>query len=341
MWQNITDQRSCKNASVCAVGFQQTAALTTTSDRVCTQCGDGFFKNNTGQSTNCSAWRVCALGNFQTVVPTFTSDRECAGCLAGTYSNTSNAVSNSSCITCPDLTFQDEVGKSTCRSCNETAICNATQYRDDADCTRTTGSKCKDCHPSCASCSMANNCAVCRDTACFNNQNCPSNIVPIVYHLPNGTCGEDCGAGFFDIDSFCYACQANCATCQQASVCDNCMSGFALYSNSSSITSCLTQCPSGFFARNGVCVAVATCRNVDNRYEAAPPTATTNRICGNISVCARGAFVSANFTATSDRVCTNCSAGTYDSLPDIYDACLVRFHFFPKAIRKDCLCYCW
>ncbi|XP_037832589.1 extracellular matrix protein FRAS1 isoform X2 [Kryptolebias marmoratus] len=85
---------------------------------------------------------------------------------------------------------------------------------------------CRRCDESCSECRGPGRrlCVSCSDPAAL---------------LKDGECVSDCGAGFYNQDGFCYACDPSCASCFPDNLkCMSCPAGTALHHGK-----CITQCP--------------------------------------------------------------------------------------------------
>ncbi|XP_032434237.1 extracellular matrix organizing protein FRAS1 isoform X1 [Xiphophorus hellerii] len=97
--------------------------------------------------------------------------------------------------------------------------CPAGSYQHD-------NAHCRRCHASCSECRGATqqDCVSCSDLAAL---------------LKDGVCVSECGAGYYDQESICYACSSTCASCfPDNPKCMSCPAGTALHHGK-----CVTQCP--------------------------------------------------------------------------------------------------
>lgn len=103
------------------------------------------------------------------------------------------------------------------------------------------------------------------------------------------TCAESCGDGFYgDIFSrTCRSCSTGCSQCTSASTCSVCASGSYLKPDSTCAT--LTSCVLG------------------ETYQTRAPTATSDRVCGNVKTCSALEYISTPATLTTDLQCSACT----------------------------------
>ncbi|MEQ2197280.1 hypothetical protein XENOCAPTIV_027111, partial [Xenoophorus captivus] len=91
----------------------------------------------------------------------------------------------------------------------------------------------KSCHGSCSECRgpTQQECLSCSDPAAL---------------LKDGVCVFDCGAGYYNQEGICYACDSSCASCfPDNPKCMSCPTGTALHHGK-----CITQCPTQHYVDN-------------------------------------------------------------------------------------------
>ncbi len=101
---------ACVAWSDCPAGTYVASDGTTTSDRVCTACGDGAF-NTATNAASCATWIDCAPGDYVSTAGTTMNDRTCGACQTGAFSATANATACTPWTTCPG--FHTTAGTST------------------------------------------------------------------------------------------------------------------------------------------------------------------------------------------------------------------------------------
>ncbi|CAD8093460.1 unnamed protein product [Paramecium primaurelia] len=170
----------------------------------CTTCEFGYLFYNKG------CYITCPTGSYKT-------GTTCTSCI----SNCSVCNDSISCQRCNDSTFYTGI------LC--TTSCLSNQYGDTL--TRT----CKQCDPSCLTCSGAkiDNCLSCNTTFLFSN-----------------SCNQYCPDGYYADTSTktCRNCISTCVTCLNPTSCSSCTQGSFLTGNP---PLCQTSCPAGFYGDSG------------------------------------------------------------------------------------------
>jgi hypothetical protein len=305
-----TSDRVCRNLTQCPPGFFHIVLATATSDRLCMPCGAGTADTDRNASTPCDD---CTAGTYAAFAGI---DGPCYVCPAGTFGVSRRLTSAGCSGNCPRGTYSPP-GSTSCPLCapgtvdldsnsaTPCVVCNAGGYVTfgvygncsawlcpagsiDADSNASTP---------CVSCGAgtyvpAGQSGACSAFACAagttdqdsNASTACTACNPGTFVLPGqtGACSSFlCPTGRADTDSnpstLCAACAVGTYQNQRgATVCLDC--------NSSSIApSC--SCSAGQFL-SGACIDLTVCSF--GQFERIMPTATSDRVCSNVTQCVPG-----------------------------------------------------
>ena len=299
-------------------------------DNTCETCEAGKYQSDEGQATcdtcvfskeptedQTDCQRICVAGKiYRQVAGTGTDESnpalyECVDCEAGTYE-----VSND-CTTCPNGEYQNEVGKTACKTCGYGKSPNNFQTDCVRDCQ--TGSAYNG--ASCDLCTaghyqLEETCAICPANTYQKNDGATTCGACSVGKKPNPAqtdCISVCNAGSIfvvdntGLDGICTACIAG--EFQEGEVCTTCPDG--QYQSSPGSTSC-DACPAGKVSNADHDGCVKPCPNGQfyddsqvTGQKCQPCAKGTHEIDGTCTPCAIGT-VQPNTGATT---CNACSAG--------------------------------
>lgn len=155
-----------------------------------------------------------------------------ASCPQGTYANTTAG----SCDVCASQCLSCEGSPSFCLTCVSPYLlfesscllgCPSALYYQ-------LESLCLICSSPCLTCSSSSSCLSCQ-----------------LGYLFSTSCLSSCQDGYYSdtLTSACRPCSSSCLTCESQTICLSCLSPLNLYSYS-----CISQCPSGTYAHNSICV---------------------------------------------------------------------------------------
>ncbi|CAG9335719.1 unnamed protein product [Blepharisma stoltei] len=272
---------------VCQAG--QNYCLICADKENCQTCDDGYFVNWNGYCSACNT--------------------NCATC----------QTSAENCLTCSDSTHMSAAPACACPA---NAVLSGTTCTSNAGYYFSTNTICSACNTNCATCTTsATNCATCSDPTHMSAA--PTCACPANGALSGTTCS--CNTGYyFCANTFCCACNTNCATCQVSD--GNCLTcSDPTHMSAAPQCSCPTNgallgttctCNAGYyFSANTVCSAC----NMN--------CATCQTSAGNCLVCSDPTHMSAapicacpSNGALSGTTCT-CNAGFYFIRNTICSAC--------------------
>lgn len=120
-WDNDANAATpCVDKTVCLAGKYVADAGSSTTDRTCSDCVEGYSVNSNAEE--CDDWSTCERGQYVVSAGTTQVDRTCGDCDDGTFSEMENAVACEMWRTCsaPD---EYETGKPTLESDRECGKC--------------------------------------------------------------------------------------------------------------------------------------------------------------------------------------------------------------------------
>ena len=303
MSPTASNDRVCKNLTVCLAGEGADTPATSTSDRSCKPCPPGYFKPDSGP-TNClpfqscisgvqfasrggnathdilcSTLTVCQPGEEERIRPTATTDRVCIPCDTGFSGNGSGCVPHHSCSGAQYETQQPTA--TTDRLCADLTVCQAGEEEvqpPDASTDRMCA-PCKPAHFSAAS-----------DRLCQ-----PHTVCSLAdFQVAAGTASSD-------------------RVCAPAAVCN---AGEETLVEPTATTDRLCgPCKPGLFsavAGSANCTLHHVCE--DDQFVVFAGNSTADRLCANITHCNAGFETGVEPTSTSDRTCQPCSATAFRPL---------------------------
>ena len=274
-------------------------------------CGVGFFANSNGVCTQCFA--NCLKCSSTTT---------CDSCTNGF-----SLYNNNQCVNPCPLGFVGIDG--VCIQCNQTNNCRTCCPSNKDKCTTCYSgfvyydhlclkecpsntfqeqNVCKNCDPSCLTCSNATTC-----TSCPPNQ-----------YLKEGKCVSSCGDGYLPNQSKCAPClTATCKNCDLgADSCINCIEGYVNLNGN-----CLESCPPFFFNNFGVCEkcidnciackSKTECEICNIDYFQQPITKICDKKCpdgyitNTLGSCTKCTESSCKTCDSTLSVCLTCPAGQY------------------------------
>ncbi|EDQ85902.1 uncharacterized protein MONBRDRAFT_34072 [Monosiga brevicollis MX1] len=314
-----TNASECQDWQDCGFGSYISVEGTSTTDRVCATCADGYFTDeiNLGLCKTCSS--SCPSGSHIDAACTIYGDVTCepdTNCSAGHY-----------------LAVQgDGVVDNTCLPCQDCPAGTAVTV----ECTLLTNRKCRACDP------------LLEYSTSINSEYCRNNVLSScqvgseLTAAPNatfaGTCRQ-CDAGTTDHDADvttpCQACSAgffkeaggrgNCTQCFEgqadtdsnpATPCVRC-ADLGRYQDVAGQTKCLvpTVCGAG---QEQVAPATGV-SDTEGYFKSRADQVTDVSVCQAVSTCGQGYFEAAVPTTTSDRLCTQASiAPLYLAVPSVF-----------------------
>eukprot|EP00043_Microstomoeca_roanoka_P015401 m.154233 g.154233 ORF g.154233 m.154233 type:complete len:1890 (-) comp16251_c2_seq2:273-5942(-) len=162
-YQNDVAQVTCKKATTCGAGYEEAMLPTNSTDRVCDECKQGFFKSSVGQSEHCKAHAICAPGFGLVSLGTAIRDTICLPCAPGFWKDVyelstchdvttcmvgeeefaaPTTTSDRVCVPCPLGTFKSSPGEG--RQCQPWLECQASTQFEETPPSRTTDRICAD-----------------------------------------------------------------------------------------------------------------------------------------------------------------------------------------------------
>lgn len=136
-YQSLSGQTACLPVSQCGPGYQEVAAPTLFTNRVCQACLAGInFKTAAGSDSQCQFVTQCTAAQWMQAPPTISSDRQCVSyttCNASQYET--SAITPTSDRTCAALAncnssqYQSTAPTATSnRACSSISTCSSLQY---------------------------------------------------------------------------------------------------------------------------------------------------------------------------------------------------------------------
>ena len=326
-WDCIQYDGSCTTLSDCLEGTHiSVLGGAWGGDRVCSQCAPGkvsaavnegscspcpslHYQDQYGQSA-CVACSTCDAGKR---VGSGTgcgstqaeNNRNCDDCSPGQYSTNQNEAS---CSACPGAEFQDEYGKTDCKSC--TTCSTGTSVTAGTGCgsaQKTTDRTCTDCSPGLYNDQLGRQ--VCKS--------CPAGTSTNGVYQSDGLddC-IDCVAGKYTTSTGtanCHSCNTGkygdqTARTSESTSCTPCAVGY--YANGYAMTSC-TECTKGKFAESTGHSTCPVCPM--GKYNTANALSTCQD-------CIAGKYIDGNAHTDHDAVsdCKPCAQGRYGTTPPIH-----------------------
>lgn len=339
-----TSDRECTQTSPpCSVGEEITANATATTDRVCSICESGTIDDDSDPTTPCVA---CTLGTYQDIPGSTICRRFDNVCPRGTAELAApNATHGRLCRPCDGITqYQDEADQQECK--NVTQECPAGTQYSGVTATVTSDRVCTACDgvveyqplPGQNGClSIGQACPVgtfqsaeitpTSDRQCqrcssgtYQNQSGQTSCIDVTNCEPGSR--QFVPAAPYR-DRICLPCALG-STYQPDTNQPSCLGVTPCVENaefisvdatltSDAVCSNLTSCPDAHFvqhvdlSRDRECFAIGDCP--DDFYELVPATSTTDKICGELSVCEAGEYFEDEApTATTDRRCSRCAS---------------------------------
>ena len=300
-WQDKTNQKECKQASVCGAGSFVATNSTATADKVCSTCPLGQYQHVEDQP-QCIPWRSCPAGTASTASGTSSTDRQCTACANNTFQPASNEAD-----ACLDATV--------CRT--GTYVTTAATPTSDRECGSCALGETFTATNNLLVCQLAQACGTVPERApptLSSDRVCCEN-----FYLPSGVCVDACPAGHARRASefLCEQCDgvegfsstSGSAECNPVGFCG---AGQVLTasSTSSSDIQC-SSCPVGRYTNldKHRTTACQQCDGVE-RFSSTPGSAE----CKPVGFCGAGQAVATNSTPSSDIQCSSCPAGRYSNL---------------------------
>lgn len=264
----------------------------------CSQCASGEFSS--AGATGCSTCSSSCLSGEQATECSVSADMTC-NCPAGSYGSSASfpASTANACTSCGENQYQDEAGKTTCKSCD---TCPSGQALHTA-CSTTTNTKCQ-CDVGYAGFAGgflfgAQSCSPCGanmyqyNTGQATCKSCPSNSVRSEgSDATKCACNPGYQGGGTDV-SGCTACDIGKFKTTTASdeSCTSCGEGYTTTATGST-SSAACVCDAGYYPNNGGCSAC--------------PTGFYKPSAGNTActICPTGSSSAAGSTAVTDCTCT-------------------------------------
>ncbi|EGD78969.1 hypothetical protein PTSG_11806 [Salpingoeca rosetta] len=324
---------ACVAVSDCPAGEEESVQPTLSSDRVCTVCAAGTFKEDAGQddcmtastcasgtqyvaqphtptsNTVCANVTQCTATQYQTVAPTTMSDRQCRNltvCEANEYETRApTATTDRQCATvraaCSMDEFESAAPTATSdRECTQLTTCRAQQYEARAPTPSTD-----------RECIYWTNCTAAQfqvtaptsvsDRVCANLTVCTATQFEAV--APTTTTNRVCeactdcpGGTHYEMTPCTASADATCAMCSTCSG-DTYASAACSETDDTTCTAC-TQCVDG------------------STFESSPCLAHDDRVCLPCTVCNVTEYIEQTCSATSDTQClpyTTCDLDQFES----------------------------
>jgi len=199
--------------------------LTCVSVAQCEQCQQGYYLTSTQNGITCTS--DCASGMFLSGNTCFNCSQNCLNCLSNTIClacSISNSLSNNSCVSsCPSGSISILMTVSIPSSNTSSYVCKL----------------CNTVYQNCQLCAN-NSCSLCETGYILNYDK---------------SCVIICSTGYLNITNQCVLCNSQCQGCVNLlSNCTQCVSGYFFYQNTTtSINSCLQQCPYGTTSISSSC----------------------------------------------------------------------------------------
>lgn len=173
---------------------------------------------------------------------------------------------------------------------------------------------------------------------CTSFQNCVSCAFP--FNLVNGYCSLSCPAGYYlTLFMNCSLCPSACLSCFSSGTsvtCVSCANGYLYYNTSSGLRSCLTSCPTAYFAdqSSGWCSrclsSCSACTGTTNCTQCLSNFTLSNGLClnqtsncsstcqscsgQNCMKCVQPYLLYVNRTTSSSSCVSTCPQGYYSSI---------------------------
>ena len=257
-FQRLSGKTVCLSVQICRKGSHETAAPTTSTDRVCEECAIGRysdadaatsckacvgneFQDSAGQAA-CRVHTVCAAGARVTQTPNQNRNRICGACAPGKYSAAQNS---DSCAVCPQGKYEAAGGQPSCIACAAGKVAGSGAVTSAAHCeacasgqyqSRDGQTLCIECAagsystsglPSCVACASAHFQDVTGQDSCKSCEACAAGAQRKgCGGAAKGYCGICSPGTFVDGRGVCVDCPAGQFTSQEnAGSCDACPAG--------------------------------------------------------------------------------------------------------------------